>query len=84
MPWLALRGGYRQVAASFAAAGAALMDEPATGTAYTAGVGLNIADASFDLSYEYTHIGYEDAWQSNVNFNKIYRHSLWLETGFRF
>jgi hypothetical protein len=82
--WLALRGGFRQVSASFAGAGAPLMDEPESGEAYSAGIGLGLADLQFDLAYEYASLKYEDAWQSNVNYNTRQTNTIWFETAYRF
>jgi long-subunit fatty acid transport protein len=82
--WLALRGGFRQVSAPFAGAGAPLLDEPESGQAYSAGVGLGLADLRFDLAYEYASLKYEDAWQSNVNYNTRQTNTIWFETAYRF
>ncbi len=82
--WLALRGGYRQIASSFSPAGAALVNEPLSGVAYTAGVGMKFDMISVDLAYEFAHVRYEDAWQSNVNYNQTDTHTIWLETGVKF
>lgn len=83
-PWLDLRGGVRQTAAAFAAAGAALQDEPVSGTAYAAGAGFRVDMVRVDVAYEYAYLRYDDAWQSNINYNRVHTHTVWLEAGYRF
>ena len=83
-PWLWLRGGYRTEVQVFAPAGAGLIDEPARGSAYSAGIGLAIGQLGFDLAYEYFDLKYLDKWETNVNTNAVHRHLIQFETSLRF
>lgn len=82
--WLALRAGYRDEPQSFAPAGAAFIDDPAIASVYTAGVGIMRGPFVVDLTYELFRLRYDDLWISNVNTNRMKRHTLLLEVAYRF
>jgi opacity protein-like surface antigen len=79
-----IRGGYRGDTQTFAPEGTALLDEPASGSVYTLGLGLDIRGILFDLSYQYSYLRYEDTWLSNNNINKTERHTFMFEVGYYF
>jgi opacity protein-like surface antigen len=82
--WLALRCGYREAAQAFAPVGTALMDEPARGSVFSAGFGLEFGSIQFDFAYEYIRLKYADAWMSNTNYNSIYTNTISFETAYTF
>lgn len=82
--WLTVRGGYSEDVQSFAEEGAALTNEPITGSLYSCGVGVRIQKVECNLSYEYGCTKYIDAWESNVNYNTIENHRLMVEIGYTF
>lgn len=82
--WLKLRGGYRDAVQTFAAEGAGLLDEPVSGSLYSAGVGLTYLSWQLDLSYEYFMLEYQDAWLSNINYHSRSTHSVTLGLGYKF
>lgn len=83
-PWLAVRGGHRDTAESFAAEGAGLMSDPVRGSVLSGGVGLLYNRFGVDLAYEYLRTSYTDRWLSNVNRNEITQHTFVFETYVRF
>jgi hypothetical protein len=84
MPWLYVRGGYRTAVQVFAPAGAGLIQEPARGSAYSAGIGLTFGMIGCDLGYELLDVQYSDKWETNVNTNTLARHLILFETYMRF
>jgi long-subunit fatty acid transport protein len=80
----ALRAGYRANIQSFVPAGAAILTDPASGSVYSAGVGIKYASFKVDIAYEYSTLDYQDMWLSNVNFNTRNRHSVTVEAGYEF
>lgn len=82
--WLALRGGYKDAAESFAAEGAGLVEDPVRGRVLSAGVGLTYSRFGIDLAYENLRTSYEDRWISNVNYNDVTQHTFVFETYVRF
>jgi long-subunit fatty acid transport protein len=82
--WLALRGGFRDAAATFVPEGAGLLNEPARTNHLSAGVGLSFSRFGLDLGYERAVTAYEDMWLSNTNYNRVNRNTLVFETSVRF
>ncbi|WP_412061771.1 hypothetical protein [Rubrivirga sp. IMCC45206] len=82
LDWLALRGGYREQAQAFAPAGAALLDEPARADVFGAGVGLALGPLVLDVTYELSHLRYEDLWLSNGNRNAVTTHAVLFEAAY--
>ncbi|MBP1657172.1 MAG: hypothetical protein H6Q31_1773 [Bacteroidetes bacterium] len=82
--WLSVRGGYHTAVQVFAPSGAGLIDEPARGSAYSAGVGLAFGTFGCDIAYELVDLEYQDKWETNVNTNSSNRHRILLETYVRF
>jgi hypothetical protein len=81
---LTLRGGYRDEVQVFAGEGAGLMNEPVHGNIYSFGTGIYWNKFSLDAAYEFINLSYEDAWLSNINFNKKSQHNLTFEVGYKF
>jgi len=75
-PWLALRLGFREEAEVFAQEGAALIGEAVRSSVYCFGLGISFAGARVNAAYEYSHLNYQDTWQSNVNINTIQQHCV--------
>jgi hypothetical protein len=75
-PWLALRVGFREEAEVFGQEGAALIGEAVRSSVYCFGFGFSLAGARLNASYEYSHLKYEDTWQTNVNLNNIQQHTV--------
>jgi hypothetical protein len=67
--WLTLRGGYHTVKEVFETEGNYIQGDPVASTVYSGGVGLKIAGARLDITYEYQRIRYEDKWATNSNVN---------------
>jgi hypothetical protein len=82
--WLALRFGVRQDVQSFAPAGAGIMNDPATGTTYSCGVGLKFKSFLVDAAYRYSTLEYQDLWESNVNYNAVRSSAGSIEIGYAF
>ena len=82
--WLALRGGYRNAAETFAPEGTGLMDEPAGESTLSAGLGLIFGRFGIDMAYEHASTSYRDRWLSNVNHNTVTRKTFLFETFVRF
>ncbi|MEM6326644.1 MAG: hypothetical protein AAF791_05945 [Bacteroidota bacterium] len=82
LDWLALRGGYREQAQAFAPAGAALLDEPARADVFGAGLGFALGPVALDVTYEFSHLRYEDLWLSNGNDNTLTQHSVFFEAAY--
>ena len=80
--WLALRGGYHEAASPFAAAGAALQNDPARADVFGTGIGLNVAGIDLDLTYEVSRLRYIDLWLSNANDNAVTQHSVLFEAAY--
>lgn len=79
-PWLALRGGFRDAAASFVPEGVGLLDEPARTSHLGAGFGLTFDRFGFDVAYEHARTAYEDLWLSNTNVNRLAHGTVVFET----
>lgn len=75
-PWLTLRGGMRGDAEVFEPEGNPIAGEPVTGTIYSAGVGLQLSDLLFNITYENSNVKYADIWASAVNKNSDRRNSI--------
>ncbi len=67
--WMALRVGFRDQAEIFEAEGNALSGEAVRFSVYSFGLGFSFAGAQLNLAYEYSHMKYQDMWQTNVNLN---------------
>jgi hypothetical protein len=83
LKWLALRGGYRDDLQVFAPDGTGLLNDPARGSVYSGGVGISLGRFGFDIAYEYSLLKYDETWMTNVNYNKVERNSIILETSVR-
>lgn len=81
---LALRGGYREDVQAYSPDGSAIVNEPARGSVYALGAGYGLGNLVFDVAYEYALLKYQDAYQSNVNYNTREQHRFMFEVGYRF
>jgi opacity protein-like surface antigen len=81
---LSLRGGYRDDVQAFSPDGSAIIGEPARGGIYSIGAGLNLGNIAIDFAYEVSRLKYEDAYQSNVNYNSRISHQFIAEFAYRF
>lgn len=84
VPWLAVRGGYRQEVQPFAVVGSAILNEPVKTSVITFGLGITFGSLIVEGAYEYRYLKYQDLWQSNINTNLTEQHLVALEFGYRF
>lgn len=76
LDWLSIRTGMMRLAEVFEVEGNPLVGEPVRYYVYSTGIGISYSRFIFNLTYEYTHLKYQDMWQTNVNFNKDFRHNI--------
>lgn len=84
LKWLALRMGYRDDLQVFAPEGTGLLNDPARGSVYSGGVGISLGRFGFDVAYEYSLLKYDETWMTNVNYTKVERNAIILETSVKF
>jgi hypothetical protein len=83
-PWLALRGGYREDVQTYAAEGASLTNQPIRGSIYTLGAGLTFGSVQVNFAYEYGFTKFNDAWESNINYNSTESHTAMADVRYAF
>ncbi len=79
-----VRAGFRQDPQPFRIEGFGLLGQTARGNAFSAGLGLPIGPALFDLAYDFQRLLYQDRWESNVDYNRIRKHNLLFGATYRF
>ncbi len=67
--WLTLRAGYHTVKEVFETEGNYIQGDPVASSVFSGGVGIKLAGASINITYEYQNIRYEDKWATNSNIN---------------
>ena len=77
--WLDVRGGFRDDVQIFAPEGGAILDDPARGSVYTFGLGVDADLVTIDVAYEFALLNYEEKWLSNINYNQVRKHSVSIE-----
>ena len=82
--WLALRAGYREDVQVYAPEGASLTTQPVRGSIYTLGTGISFGSMQLNLAYEYGYTKYEDAWESNINYNSSESHTVLFDVRYMF
>lgn len=75
-PWLALRGGMRGEAETFAPEGNYIDDEPVIYTIYSAGCGAFFSGLRLNMTYENALLKYQDIWASAISKNRERRHAI--------
>lgn len=80
--WLAVRAGFREQAEVFEQEGNALLGEPVRYIVYSAGLGLTVAGVTLNAAYEYSLMKYQDMWQTNVNLNRLERHTIVVDVSY--
>ena len=76
LAWLALRAGVREQAEVFEPTGNPLIGEPVHHSIYSAGCGVMFEGIRFNVTYEYAAMKYNEAWQTNINYNTNTRNSI--------
>ncbi len=79
-----IRAGFRQDPQPFLIEGFGLLGQTARGNAFSAGLGLPIGPVTFDLTYDVQRLLYQDRWESNVDYNRIRKNSLFFGATYRF
>lgn len=68
-PWLTVRAGYSTQKEVFEPEGNYIQEDPVASSVYSGGLGLKFVGVSFNITYEYQKIRYEDKWATNSNIN---------------
>ena len=71
-----LRAGFRRDPQPFQIEGFGLVGQTATGDAFSVGFGTSISILTLDLAYEFQNLHYQDRWESNVDYNRVRKHSV--------
>ncbi|MCY3629500.1 MAG: hypothetical protein F4120_02610 [Rhodothermaceae bacterium] len=71
-----LRAGFRRDPQPFRIEGFGLVGQTATGDAFSVGLGTSISILTLDLAYEFQNLHYQDRWESNVDYNRVRKHSV--------
>jgi hypothetical protein len=82
--WLAIRAGYRDEAEVFEPEGNELIGEAVGYSVYSLGLGVSFGGFCLNAAYEYSEAKYEDKWQTNVNLNRGYAHTVSADISYVF